>query len=112
MTAKNNLTAQPFDTSSLKKCMLTGAGIAFIAISVFVIGAGQGEPAWGDYWMIKPLLLTPAIGALGGGFFHMVLTFFSNNRWNKAVAVILGVIGFIIIFWIGMVLGLNGTMWD
>lgn len=95
---------------SLAVPVLTGAVIGAIAISIFVFGA-EPDPAWPENWRIKPLLLTPAIAALGG-LFYWFMDYLNQKGLNKIIALIIGILGFVAFFWIGMVLGLNGTMWD
>ncbi len=113
MTQRNSLDPQPFVTLSMVKRMLVGGGIALAAILVFVLGTPHPNPEWGKYWMIKPLIITPSAGAAGG-----VLFYFINNvvgypdRWVKFLGLVLSCIFFIIALWMGLVLGLNGTMWN
>ena len=108
MTVSENLNPSQPNSSNLGKRMLIGGGIALAVIAVFVFGAGKGKPEWGNYWMVKPLLLTPLIGAMGGAYTYVI------NRFglNRAITIVLSIIGFIMILWVGIVLGLNGTMWD
>jgi hypothetical protein len=61
-----NLTKKPLFTDRLAKRMMIGAAIGLVMVSFFVIVAGKGRPEWGDYWRIKPLLLTPLLGAIVG----------------------------------------------
>ncbi len=108
MSLSENLHQTPRSTTSLAIRMLIGGGIALAVIAVFVFGAGEGKPEWGNYWMVKPLLLTPLIGAFGGAYTYII------NRFglNRALTFVLSIIGFFMILWVGIVLGLNGTMWD
>jgi hypothetical protein len=62
--------------------------------------------------MIKPLIMVPLAGAMGGAFYYFMDHMSSQDRLNKIVAIILSLIVFIIGLWLGIVLGLNGTMWD
>ena len=112
MTLENNLTSGPFFTSALRKRMLIGAGIGVLVISFFVIGAGQGSPAWGDYWRIKPLLLTPFIGAMVGLCYDATERLRQQNGWLGRLFTILSFAGYLIGLWMGVVLGLAGTMWN
>jgi hypothetical protein len=66
MTHTETLTNKTFFTPDWRKHLLIGAGIALLIVSFFVIGAGKGKPAWGDYWRIKPLLLSPILGGITG----------------------------------------------
>lgn len=94
----------------LIKNILTGAGIALLLISVFLWGADEPKPEWGKLWMIKPLVMVPIAGGLGGLLFYFITR--NQGGWRKALAVVLGAILFIMVLWVGTVLGLNGTWWD
>lgn len=94
------------------KRLLQGAGIAFVLISMFLFSSGAPDPAWGKLWMLKPLLMVPLAGALGGGFYYYMDHMRSQGGWVKTLAIVLSLVGYTIILWLGIVLGLNGTMWD
>lgn len=113
MTQGNNLTVRPIHPGVLRKNIFVGYGIGLIAISFFVLSAHNPTPAaWGSLWMIKPLILTPLAGASGGAYYYFTRHFFYQDGWKKPMGVVLGVLGFTIAIWMGIVLGLNGTMWD
>lgn len=112
MTQKNNLTEQPENKLSLAKPVLIGAGIAFILISLFLLGVKHPKPEWGNFWMIKPLIMVPFAGAMGGLFYYFMNYLSSTQGFNKTVAIILSFIVYIIGLWLGSVLGLNGTLWN
>lgn len=99
-------------TPLLAKRMLLGAGIGLIVISVFVIGAGKGNPEWGNYWQIKPLLLTPFLGALVGLCYDVTEPLRRINGWVGRLFFVLSLFGYFAGLWVSLVLGLNGTMWD
>ncbi|PST83153.1 potassium transporter KefB [Pedobacter yulinensis] len=110
MTQNENLRKQ--GTSTLIKPMLIGAGIAFFVIAYFLIGAGKGNPAWPAYWQVKPLLMVPVAGAMGGAFYHLLGNLRAMGGWKAVLGTVIGILGYVFILWIGTVLGLNGTMWD
>jgi len=113
MTLDSNLTSRPVDTSVLAKRMLTVAGIGLVMISFFLISAGEPNPEWGQYWRLKPLVMVPLAGAMGGAFFYFMVNYLPHKHgWQKMIAVVLSVIVIIIGLWLGSVLGLNGTYWD
>lgn len=96
---------------SFAKPMLVGAGIAFLVISFFVFGVDQPHPEWGKFWMIRPLIITPLAGAVGG-LFYALLAYQSSRGFNRTVAILLSLVIYLIGLWLGIVLGLDGTMWD
>jgi hypothetical protein len=108
MTQPNNSTAQP---ASLAIRMLVGAGIGFCIISFFVFGF-EPNPAWGKYWMIRPLIITPLAGAVGGLCNYFIMSFHHQYGVNKIAAMIISVIIFLFGLWVGIILGLDGTQWD
>ena len=111
MAQTNNSTSQP-QQDSLPKRMVVGAGIGFILILLFLLSAGEGKPEWGPLWMVRPLIITPLAGAMGGLCNYFILNFHPLVGVSKTVAVILSVIVFIFGLWLGTVLGLDGTLWD
>jgi hypothetical protein len=112
MTQDNNLTTHSFNNGSLVKRMLQGAVIALILISIFLITAGEPDPAWPKLWMLRPLIIVPLAGAMGGVFYYLMDRFRDQGRWKTILVNILSLIGYLFVLWIGTVLGLDGTMWN
>ncbi|MEJ7694337.1 hypothetical protein [Daejeonella sp.] len=112
MVHTQNTTTPASESGSLALPMTIGAGIALAVISFFVFGADNSNPAWGKFWMIRPLIVTSLAGATGGAFYYFMNQLRAKGQINGAVAVILSVIAYIIGLWLGIVLGLDGTMWD
>lgn len=92
--------------------MLAGAGIGLLLISLFVFSVREPNPAWGKLWMIRPFIIVPFAGAMGGLCNFILIHFRHVIGINKIVAVILSVSVFLVGLWMGMVLGLDGTLWD
>ena len=111
MTTKNNLTTHTNHSVSLVKPMLVGAGIALLVISFFVFGVDEPHPEWGKYWMIRPLIITPLAGAVGGAFYAF-MDYQSSRGFKRTLAVLLSLVVYFIGLWLGPVLGLAGTMWN
>src|SRR3954470_5741677 len=109
MTQETNLRTQPDYSASLGKRMLLGAMIALILIVIFLLQVREANPAWGNLRMIKPLIIVPLAGAAGGVFYYLMDHLRYKRGWKKAVAIILSLIGYIVVLWIGTVLGLDGT---
>ncbi|RAU81844.1 potassium transporter KefB [Pontibacter arcticus] len=112
MEQKNNDQNQTIHPASVGKRMLQGAVIGFILITFFLVGAGEPEPEWPAYWMVKPLLVVPAAGALGGLFFFNMDHLRFQGGWRTVIAYALSLLVFLVVLWLGTVLGLHGTMWD
>jgi len=112
MTQQNELQNEPIHAASVGKRMLQGAGIAFILISAFLLSAGEPDPSWPRLWMLKPLLIVPLAGALGGVFYFNMDHLRYQGGWRKILANIVSLLVYILVLWLGTVLGLNGTMWD
>lgn len=112
MTQRKNATTQSHQPVSFMKPILIGAGVGLMVISFFVFGADAPKPEWGKLWMIKPLIITPIAGAMGGAFYYFMDYLSSRGGLNKTVAIILSLIVFLVGLWLGIVLGLNGTLWN
>ena len=111
MTQKNNVTEQQAQIS-MAKPMLVGALIGLILISMFVFGVDNPKPEWGKFWMVRPLIITPLSGAMGGLFFYFMRYISLRGSINKTAAFLLSIVVFILGLWMGVVLGLDGTMWN
>jgi hypothetical protein len=111
MTQNNQATTES-NPVTLKTHMLIGAGIGLLAITFFLVTSGGGNPAWGKFWMIRPLIVVPFAGAMGGLCNYVLINFRQRFGINKAVAIVLSGIVAVVGLWMGIVLGLNGTMWN
>ncbi|MCM4158891.1 potassium transporter KefB [Antarcticibacterium flavum] len=111
MTLENQLSNEQKGQVSIMKPVLIGAGIALLVISFFVFGVDDPKPEWGQYWIIRPLIITPLAGAAGGAFYAF-MEYQSSRDFNRTAAVILDILVYVITLWLGVVLGLDGTMWD
>jgi hypothetical protein len=112
MTHAEPLTRKTFFTPAWRKHLLIGAGTALLIVGFFVIAAGRGNPAWGDYWRIKPLLLSPFLGAITGVCYDVTAPLRRLDGWLGKLFLVLSLLGFFIGQWLGLVLGLAGTMWN
>ena len=112
MTQKNKVTTEHAHSASLAKPMLIGAGIALMLIVLFLVNAGEPDPEWPRFWMIRPLIIVPFAGAMGGVFYHLVDRLRYQGGWKKVLANLASLIVYIVGLWLGTVLGLDGTMWD
>ena len=111
MTQQNKSQNQPMQAVSFVKPTVVGAAIALLVISFFVFGVDAPHPAWGKYWMIRPLIITPLAGAMGGAFYAL-MDYQSSRGFNRTLAILLSIVIYLVGLWLGIVLGLDGTMWD
>lgn len=112
MAHPNELQNQQAHRASAGKRMLAGACIGLVLILFFVVGAGEADPSWPTLWWIRPLLIVPAAGALGGLFYYNMDPLRSKGGWRTILAYGLSLLVFMFLLWLGIVLGLDGTMWD
>lgn len=111
MTSKNIFSKESIDYASLSKRMLIGGLIAFIVISLFIFPT-ETRPEWGAFWRIRPLIITPLAGVTGGACNYFIVSWFRQNYWNKIAAYVLSFLVFFVGLWMGIVLGLAGTLWN
>ncbi|WP_229244143.1 potassium transporter KefB [Emticicia sp. CRIBPO] len=103
---------QSINAVSLTKNVLVGAGIALAAIIFFLLQVKHPNPEWGQFWMVRPMIIVPLAGATGGACFYFLNNAFSEKGWRKTLAFIVSVIVYVVGFWMGFVLGLAGTLWN
>jgi hypothetical protein len=105
---------RPFFTNALLYKMIVGGSFALILINIFLLKAGEPDPSWGwsDLWMIRPLLIVPLAGAMGGAFFHIMEPIRRRGGKMRWLALAISLAVYIIGFFMGFVLGLDGTYWD
>ena len=97
---------------SFAKRMSIGFAIGLVIISIFVFGAPNPNPEWGPYWRVKPLILTPLISSLGILWLYLPSFVNTKSKIKSGILMIISIMVFIASLWIGLVLGLNGTMWN
>ena len=109
MVTKNNLATLRIQ---LIRPMIIGGLIALGVALFFLFSAGNPNPEWGRYWMVRPLVIIPLAGVAGGTFFGLMDNVRRQRELHPALAILLGVIVYIIALWLGIVMGLDGTLWD
>lgn len=92
--------------------MLIGAAIGLAIISFFVFGADNPNPEWGKFWMVRPLVVVPIAGAMAGLFHFFMNKLHRFGGWKKAAAIVVTVLAYVIGLWLGIIVGLDGTMWN
>jgi drug/metabolite transporter (DMT)-like permease len=108
MTDSSQTTHKP----SLFTRMLIGAIAGLILISVFLLKADEPDPAWGKYWMIRPIIMMAFAGAMAGLCNYYLLRLHKKLRMSKTLAIIASIVISLAGLFIGFVLGLDGTMWN
>jgi hypothetical protein len=111
MTQTNNPTSHPRHVS-LTTRMLIGAAVGLALVSFFVFTVDEADPAWGELWMIRPLIIVPFAGAMAGLCNYILLQFHYLAGISKTVAIIVSILVSLVGLWMGIVLGLDGTLWD
>jgi hypothetical protein len=112
MAQKHFIANQELISAKLVKRMLLGLMIGLVVISFFIFRVPNPKPEWGEMWRIRPLIITPLAGAFCGAAYHIIQSFSSRDGWRRTLGVILGVLVYVIGLWMGIVLGLDGTMWN
>ena len=96
----------------LVKFMIIGAGIGLLLTALFVRTAEAGNPVWPRGWVIRPLIILPLAGAIGGAFTHYLMQLTTQGSWRRVLAVALSLVIYLVGLWIGFVLGFDGTLWN
>lgn len=111
MTHTNNFRLETIDRGALVKAMLIGGSIGLAAILLLIQGV-ETHPEWPEMWRVRPLIITPLAAALGGACFYVANRIFRSYGLNKIVSLIITSVAFFIALWLGIVLGLDGTLWN
>ncbi len=113
MTQNNNFMMPLLNLATIAKRAFVGAAIAYVLITIFLLIPGVAtNPNWPKFWMIRPLLIVPLAGAMGGVFYHLMDILRKQEGWKKIVANVVSLLVYIIGLWLGTVLGLDGTLWN
>jgi hypothetical protein len=99
-------------SKSLIKTMLLGATIGLILISLLVFSVKHPNPDWGKWWFIRPLIITPLVASLGSLSFYLKYFIQPQSILMRVFIMLLSTIAFIFTLWVGIILGLDGTLWD
>ena len=92
--------------------MLVGLLIGLVVISFFVFSVDTPKPEWGKWWRVRPLIITPLVGAFGMLVFYLKDIIRPQDTVMNVFVFLISVLGFIIALWLGVVLGLDGTLWN
>ncbi|MBD2700196.1 potassium transporter KefB [Spirosoma sp. BT702] len=103
---------KPLDVASLSKKALFGAAIGLVLICFFLSNVNHPNPDWPKFWMVRPLIIVPLAGACGGAFYYFTNYLPFQKGWKKIAINVLSLFVFLIGLWMGIVLGLDGTLWN
>jgi hypothetical protein len=109
MTQKNQLTTLP---TPLIRSVVIGALIGLTVIVTFLLQVHNPRPEWHEYWMVKPLLIVPIAGAAGGICFHLLESVRRKGGLASVIGYALSLLIYLVGLWMGIVLGLDGTLWN
>jgi hypothetical protein len=112
MSTRNSFITASIHWPSLITRMLIGTAIALMLIIFFLAGVDNPDPAWGTNWKLKPMLIVPYAGAMGGAFTYFMDPMRFHGNIARIIAALACLVGFIIALWMGSILGLNGTLWN
>jgi hypothetical protein len=99
-------------TKTILLNVLTGYVVGLGVISLFISAVDHPKPEWGTYWMLRPLIITPLASACGA--LALLLPDFLKliTPWKRILALLAGLLLFMAAMWTGIILGLDGTLWD
>jgi hypothetical protein len=80
---RTNFITQSINSALLIKRMLLGAVIGFILIAAFLLSAGEGKLEWGNYWLIKPILMVPFADSIGGAFSYLTTLHLRHGGYDN-----------------------------
>ena len=92
--------------------MVIGYVIGMFIISLFVFSVDTPNPDWSAYWWVRPLVITPLAAAFGMLSFHLANIIKPQANVMKIITFFISLLGFIVTLWLGIVLGLDGTLWN
>lgn len=98
--------------SNAIKFAIAGAVLALVLISILVFTVPNPNPAWGNFWFIRPLVITPFITSIGGVCFYFINTKKTKSKFLNLLLFLTSALILLFFLWIGTVLGLDGTLWN
>jgi hypothetical protein len=112
MTNSNEVLRQPIHKIPVAKLMLLGGGIALFLILLFLLPIKNPNPDWPKFWMVRPIIVVTLAGAIGGVFYFFMDHLRYQGGWKKIAANVVSLLVYLIGLWLGVVLGLDGTLWN
>lgn len=112
MTNQLFLNIKQVRPATIAKTMALGLILGLVIISLFVFGVNNPKQEWGTNWRMQPLILTPIVVAFGSLAFFANRIFMPQTKTAKVLLSVASIIAFIISIWLGIIIGLNGTLWN
>lgn len=103
---------KPINLSTLIKFAIAGAVIALILISLLIFSVNTPKPEWGQHWYIRPLIVAPFITSIGGIALYLLNLKDFKSKILNLILLIMSILIFVFFLWIGIILGLDGTLWN
>jgi hypothetical protein len=94
------------------RTMGLGAALGLIVILFFVYSVGDPNPSWGPAWRVRPLILTPLVAAFGMLSFFLRTILRPESPLQRILTFLLSLTCCIIALWMGIIIGLDGTLWN
>lgn len=97
---------------SIASHILAGWAIGLVLITLLVLSADDPDPAWGPWWLVRPLVITPMASSLGMLAFFLRPLINPKTNFSRFIVFLASLIIYLVALWMGFVLGLDGTMWN
>jgi len=111
MTWQNEIQQLLFSKTLIKRA-LQGAGIAFILISIFILGTLAGDIKAGS-WIFIPITAVTVGGGFGGAFYSFMDLFRHHGGWKKVLVNIISVLVYFLALYLSLILALNAMgLWN
>lgn len=103
---------KPINLSTLIKFAIAGAFLALILISLLIFSVNTPKPEWGQHWFIRPIIVAPIIASIGGISMYLVNLGEFESKLLNLLLFLFSIVLFLFFLWIGIILGLDGTLWN
>ena len=105
-------TVKGISPKSLFRHLLSGWAIGLLITTLMIFSADEFKPEWGEWWMLKPLIITPLAAAAGMLAFYLRNYFSPTSGLGKITVFAISMVLFLAVLWMGIVLGFDGTLWN
>lgn len=105
-------TTKSISPKSLFRHLISGWAIGLLITTLLIFSADEFKPEWDEWWMLKPLIITPLAAAAGMLGFYLRNYLSPTSGLGKITVFAISVLLFLAALWIGIVLGFDGTLWN